>query len=524
MPHMLGRYALYGKIASGGMASVHIGRLLGPVGFARTVAIKRMHPQFAEDPDFVSMFLDEARLAARIRHPNVVPTLDVVTTPGELFLVMELVQGESLARLIRAAIARSERIPPEMVATIMVGVLHGLHAAHEAKNDHGEPLGIVHRDVSPHNILVGIDGVARVLDFGIAKAVGRVQTTREGQLKGKLAYMAPEQVRGEGSRTVDVYAAAVVLWETLAAKRLFGGTNEAQLLDQVLRGCDTPPSAHVPGLPRALDDVTMRGLSVDPARRFSTAREMARALEDAIPLATVSKVGDWVEAAAKAALDERSARIADIENDSSKQELKVSLPAPVSGIAPVSGVAPVPRASPRPAPGIEDTSTEATSIAVTEEMIYTELSSGSASAPRPQARAEKGRSRVWLAAAAGGGLLLTTTVIVAFTSRSTTAPAADTTATATPAATQGPASTPTPTPAPTPPEVAASAPSTPTAASASAASKPPAPVPSATQPAQTRPPVSRPPAAAAKGTTPSHCNPPWYFDARGVRIFKPECL
>src|ERR1700683_1132449 len=150
---MLGRYALYEKIASGGMASVHIGRLVGPVGFARTVAIKRMHPQFAEDPEFVSMFLDEARLAARIRHPNVVPTLDVVATAGELFLVMALVQGEALTRLITAAGARGERVSPSMAATIMAGVLHGLHAAHEATSETGSPLGRVPHAVSSHKLL-----------------------------------------------------------------------------------------------------------------------------------------------------------------------------------------------------------------------------------------------------------------------------------------------------------------------------------------------------------------------------------
>src|SRR5580704_9338075 len=147
-PVIIGRYALYDEIASGGMATVHIGRLLGPVGFSRTVAIKRLHPQFAKDPDFVSMFLDEARLAARIRHPNVIGTLDVVALEGELFLVMEYVPGESLARLWRTTFESGRSIPLPIVSAILVGVLDGLHAAHEATDDNDEPLGIVHRDVS----------------------------------------------------------------------------------------------------------------------------------------------------------------------------------------------------------------------------------------------------------------------------------------------------------------------------------------------------------------------------------------
>src|SRR6185369_14610263 len=212
----------------GGMATVHLVRLLGPVGFSRTVAIKRLHAQFASDPEFVSMFLDEARLAARIRHPNVVPTLDVVTTGGELFLVMEYVPGESAARLARALRERQQTIPLRVLSGIITGVLHGLHAAHEAKDEQGAPLSIVHRDVSPQNVLVGTDGVARVLDFGVAKAAGRIHQTREGSVKGKLPYMPPEQMRGgEISRKTDVYAAAVVLWECLTGEWLFDGPNDA---------------------------------------------------------------------------------------------------------------------------------------------------------------------------------------------------------------------------------------------------------------------------------------------------------
>src|SRR5580698_1424454 len=183
-PQVVGRYAIYGKIASGGMASVHFGRLIGGAGFSRTVAIKRLHPHLAEDPEVLSTIIDEARLAARIHHPHVVATLDVVSTGTDLLLVMEDIRGEALSRLMKLEAARGRRIPLPITAAIVVGSLHGLHAAHEATSDHGVPLGIVHRDVSPQNILVGVDGLARVIDFGVAKAAGRLQTTREGELKG----------------------------------------------------------------------------------------------------------------------------------------------------------------------------------------------------------------------------------------------------------------------------------------------------------------------------------------------------
>src|SRR5580704_13437939 len=195
-----GRYTIYGKIASGGMASVCFGRLLGGEGFARTVAIKRLHPHLAEDPEFRATLIDEARMAARIHHPNVVPTLDVVTADGELMLVMEYVRGESLARLLKIERARSRRVPLHIVSAIGSGSLNGLHAAHEATSDSGEPLGIVHRDVSPQNLLVGVDGLARVIDFGVAKAAGRLQTTSDGAIKGKVAYMAPEQLAAGDER------------------------------------------------------------------------------------------------------------------------------------------------------------------------------------------------------------------------------------------------------------------------------------------------------------------------------------
>ncbi|MGA2449470.1 MAG: serine/threonine-protein kinase [Polyangiaceae bacterium] len=313
-PRTIGRYILYGEIASGGMATVHFGRLQGAAGFARSVAIKRLHPQYAKDPDFVAMFLDEARLAARISHPNVVPTLDVVAQEDELFLVMEYVRGVSLSRLSRASKQRGERIPVKIVAAIVSGMLNGLHAAHEAKDETGEPLHIVHRDVSPQNVLVGTDGVARVLDFGVAKAVGRVQGTREGQLKGKLAYMAPEQITtGAVSRQTDIYAAGVVLWEVLVGRRLFFGDNEANIMSLVLAGEVPHPSHLVSDLPAEFDRIVLRGTDRDPEGRFATAREMASEVAAVVGVAPASEVGEWVEDLAPDELRERAQLIEDVE-------------------------------------------------------------------------------------------------------------------------------------------------------------------------------------------------------------------
>jgi serine/threonine-protein kinase len=296
------------------MASVFLGKMCGPVGFTPIVAIKSLHPQFAKDPEFVRMFLDEARLAGRIRHPNIVPVIDVHAEGDELFLVLEYVHGESLARLISASRRAVELVSPALVAAILCDVLQGLHAAHEAKDERGEPLGIVHRDVSPQNVLVGADGVARVLDFGIAKATGRVTATRDGQVKGKFAYMAPEQLRGENvDRRADVYSAAVVLWEALTSERLFLGENEGHTVERVLFGAVSPPSAGRPGVPPALDAVVMRGLSRERAARFGTAKEMAIALSAAVLPASTPEVGEWVEARAIDALERRAKLVEEVE-------------------------------------------------------------------------------------------------------------------------------------------------------------------------------------------------------------------
>jgi serine/threonine-protein kinase len=306
----LGRYLLCDEIASGGMASVHLGCVVGAGGFTRTVAIKQLFPQFARDAEFVAMFLDEARVAARILHPNVISVQDVVVDGPDLFLVMDYVRGVPLSLLHRRARERGTRTPAPIAARILCDVLNGLHAAHEARDAEGAPLEIVHRDVSPQNILVGADGVARVFDFGVAKAAGRLQTTRVGQIKGKLSYMAPEQISDERvSRLTDVYAASVVYWETLTGRRLFYSSDDRATFTKVLCSPVPPASSIVRGLPPALDRVVLRGLERDPGRRYPTAYDMVEAITKYSRIASFSEVGEWVASQAKEELA-RGARLA----------------------------------------------------------------------------------------------------------------------------------------------------------------------------------------------------------------------
>jgi serine/threonine-protein kinase len=346
---VIGRYAIHDEIAAGGMASVFLGRMRGERGFSRTVAIKRLHPQLARDPDFVSMFLDEARLAARIQHRNVVAPLDVVTVDArvgggglrppepergagrgpsqgphldcELLLVMEYIHGEALSRLIGSCRRSGTRIPAAIAVGVVTGVLHGLHAAHQATSETGYPLDIVHRDVSPQNIMVGVDGVARVLDFGIAKASLRADITQAGVAKGKLSYMSPEQIRCEPlDRRSDVFAAAVVLWEMLALMRLFQGEDKAQVEARITKSTVRPPSEIHPEVTPALDAVLARALDRDRDRRYATAREFADALEQALPPASPGRVGQWLSETAGDGLAERARLLARMESASAEED------------------------------------------------------------------------------------------------------------------------------------------------------------------------------------------------------------
>jgi serine/threonine-protein kinase len=290
------RYELLGELASGGMATVYLARMRRPMGFSRLVAIKCMHPQYAKDPEFVSMFMDEARLTARLRHPNIVPTLDIVAEDGHLLLVMEYIEGTSLATLLRSVTKTGARVPVPIACAIVHDLLLGLHEAHQAKDDDdGTPLAIIHRDVSPQNVLVGLDGLSRVLDFGVAKARQNTHQSNDNEIKGKIPYMPPEQLFGEPlDHRVDVYAAGVTLWETLVGERLFDGPSEAALVKKISEDPIVRPSTRVADLPPEVEAIVMRALERDPKDRYDSALVMAEAIAAAVKLPTRTEVSAWV--------------------------------------------------------------------------------------------------------------------------------------------------------------------------------------------------------------------------------------
>jgi serine/threonine protein kinase len=277
----LDRFELVAELASGGMATVYLARLGGVGGFQRFVAIKRLHPHLARDNEFIEMFLDEARLAARIHHPNVVPILEIGESPEGYYLVMEYIEGDTLGRILARSAQSQERVPSPIGVRMVLDALAGLHAAHELKDDDGKALEIVHRDVSPQNILVGVDGSARITDFGVARAASRLSTTRSGQLKGKLAYMSPEQAKAQATvdRRADIFAMGTVLWEVLACKRLFKGDGDADTLNRVLHEPIPSLRSVAPHVPAALESVVMKALERERDRRYATAAEFADALE-----------------------------------------------------------------------------------------------------------------------------------------------------------------------------------------------------------------------------------------------------
>jgi serine/threonine protein kinase len=276
---MLGRYQVLKHLATGGMAEVLMARVTGIENFERHVVVKRIRPEQARDSKFVAMFLDEARLAACLHHNNIVQVHDIGEEGGEYFFTMEYVHGEDLRRVLTHLAANQRKMPFEHVITIVMSVASALHYAHELHGTDRKPLHIVHRDVSPANILVAYDGNVKVVDFGIAKAARSAQT-RSGTLKGKVAYMAPEQCNGQQvDRRSDVFALGIVLYELVTVRRLFKGDTDFLTMSQIVNGKVPKPSLHRPDLPKKLEEIILKALAPDPAKRFQTADELRQALE-----------------------------------------------------------------------------------------------------------------------------------------------------------------------------------------------------------------------------------------------------
>ncbi|MEM9691660.1 MAG: serine/threonine-protein kinase [Myxococcota bacterium] len=290
----VGRCELFVALAQGGMATVYLGRWIGAGGFEKTVAVKSLHRMYASDPDFVSMFLDEARVVARIQHPNVMPIIDLVDDHGELFIVMEYVHGVTLAQLTRQLRRDKRPMPIGIALRVITGVLGGLHAAHEAKGAGGHNLDLIHRDVTPDNVMIGTDGYARLIDFGIATALSG-QPDDDESIKGKPAYLAPEQLLSLPlDRRTDVYSAAVVLWQALTGRKLVRGKNIGDVTMTVLAEERPPPSKYRKEVDTMLDEVVLRGMAMDMNHRYASAEAMAEALEDTQRVASHREVGRFI--------------------------------------------------------------------------------------------------------------------------------------------------------------------------------------------------------------------------------------
>ncbi|MBL93465.1 MAG: hypothetical protein CMH56_16820 [Myxococcales bacterium] len=280
-PIIANKYALLKKLASGGMAEVFLAKQIGLDGFEKLVVLKRILPHLSEDEEFVRMFLDEARTAADLRHPNVVNVFEVGEDEGTYFIAMEFLAGKDIRRTQRRAERIGQDVPLQHALQIIIDTANGLHYAHQKADLRGNPLGIVHRDVSPQNIIVTYDGTAKIVDFGIAKAASSTNHTASGVLKGKYAYMSPEQAAAHPiDHRTDLFALGVVAYELVTMRRLFKRENEVGTLNAIIECKVPPPSDWAPHLPRELDEILLKALSPRPERRFDTCQDFAFALEE----------------------------------------------------------------------------------------------------------------------------------------------------------------------------------------------------------------------------------------------------
>jgi serine/threonine protein kinase len=329
---VLGRYELLMPVARGGMASVWAARLKGTRGFQKLVAIKTMLPGLVDDPSFERMFLDEASLASQVRHPHVIEIMDLGEQDRILYLVMEWVSGEALSIIMKYAATRGG-IPLPIAVHIATQTCRGLHAAHELRDSDGVLVGLVHRDVSPQNVLVTYDGVVKVVDFGVAKATARLDTqTEAGQLKGKIAYMSPEQLRGEKiDRRTDVFAMGILLYMMTTGKHPFRGDDQAQTIARI--SSDEPailPSVLVPGYPVGLEACVMQALAKDSAKRYPSANDMLLGLTRALPAAmresTDEEVSEFIRRLLPDRLERQKQAIKQALEQADRREMSRSAP------------------------------------------------------------------------------------------------------------------------------------------------------------------------------------------------------
>ena len=303
-PALLTRYGIVDRIGSGARATVYLARAAGPASFEKWIALKRLHPHLRAERELVRRFLDEARIAARISHPNVAQVLDVGGDRETSWIAMEYLHGETLEALMTA----HPPVPRDLGVRIVAEAAEGVHAAHEARTPRGEPLDLVVRDVNPRNLFVTYDGGVKLVDLGMAKATGRLARTCPGVVTGKIAYVSPEQARGrETDRRSDVFALGVVLWELTTGCPLFRAQNDFETLANV-RACRVPrPSAVVDGYPQDLEAIVLRALSPDRSARFATAQELAQALRMHLVARRVLVTADDVAAHVRRAFGARIA-------------------------------------------------------------------------------------------------------------------------------------------------------------------------------------------------------------------------
>ncbi len=299
--NVLGKFRLIAELGRGGMSEVYLAVIAGPAGFNKLVVIKLIKGELAEDPDFISMFLEEARLSARLSHPNVVQTNEVGEVGSRYYIAMEYLEGQPYSRILHR-LGRDRGLPLGMSLRILTDVLQGLHYAHELADFDGSALGVVHRDVTPHNVFVTYDGQVKVVDFGIAKAMNSSHETRTGMLKGKVGYMAPEQAKGERvDRRADIFSVGVMLWEAAVGRRLWKGLNEVQILHQLLAGDIPSPRAMRPDISTQLEAIILRALATDRDRRQPTAQALQQELEELMDTgserSTLREVGRLVSSA-----------------------------------------------------------------------------------------------------------------------------------------------------------------------------------------------------------------------------------